>query len=125
MRVHVALLCLTGCLQSVDEDFVDAGTPPDAGVTRDAGVQVVDAGPPGCAPSEVRDVFTGACAEAAPKCTGDVAANRPVTLEQAHCLGLDAPVCAGCHRAPCGYQSRPKWAPPSPAGIDTDTSRCL
>lgn len=39
---------------------------------------------------------------------------RPLTPEQAECLGITRPVCAGCHTRDGVFYLRPKDAPPPP-----------
>jgi len=42
----------------------------------------------------------------------------PLTIEQADCLGLTAPACAGCHSRDGTFYLRPFYGPPPPPGVD-------
>ena len=52
---------------------------------------------------------------------------RPLTQDEAECLGLDSPVCGGCHNHPEAEFAllRPTYAPPHPAGVEESFAQIL
>jgi hypothetical protein len=111
----------------------DAGAERDAGrIVRDGGREI-DGGPADAGSIDASSIDAGG------GCSGDVDCPplhtcvapdsepprcedrttwRPVTDEEAGCIGLDDPTCAGCHRRGGRFYLRPLDAPPPPPDFD-------